>query len=491
MIFRLFYLMYLVFRYRIWFLLAVFPNKFYFFFKIFYHKSSMDKNMINLIEFLEKSGPVFIKLGQIFSTRYDIFDKNTINHFAKLTDFVKSQNFVDIKPLIEKELNRKIEDIFDEFLEIEIGSGSLAQVYKAKIKNQKNFVAVKILRKDIQNKVQQDIKLMKLFAKILEKIFLEAKRMKFLMVVNKLEKILKLEMDLRFESSFNMEIKRETTNISFYEVPNVYSKYTTKNLMITEFIDGVSLLNKNKLIQYNINKKIALENIIYVFFYQMFVVGVFHGDFHPGNILIKKNNTIATIDHAILEILNVKTRKAVLELFLAFLNKNYKRAAEIHFENGWIDDKYDVDEFAIACSAILEGVFEKDSLDISIGDLISQLFYITKMYNMKTQEDLILIQKNLLILEGIGRELYPEINMWVLGKNIIEKIDKDYNLSLKYTTEIFKNTIKNGYQKLLNFNGNKNAVNIVNYKKEFSTLIFYIKLIVIALFMLLCVLFLK
>lgn len=433
---RFVYLLLLFTRYNCFFILGLLNSKWLFLFNILYNKNSQ-KQAQRFTKFLVSAGPVFIKLAQVISTRVDLFSEIYINELKKLRDNVKPISKKHIIKVIKNDFHSSINDIFAEISENPIASASIAQVHRAKLLDGSDVI-IKVIKPKTFKLFRQDVALLKLIFSFLQTFSKRGKISKPLRIVTHLEDVMKLELDLRFEASSMDELRENFEQDSVLYIPKVYWNYVSQSVLVEEFIDGVSLNYIDELKGKGINLNKITESLTQIFFLQILRDGYFHADMHAGNIFVTKSGQVALVDFGIMGRLSLSLRKYLFDLFLAFVNKDYKRAAEIHFQAGWISKEYNVDDFALACRSIMAKLLDRPQKDIKIGELLEQLFIISGNFEMEIQEDLLLLQKNLMYLENLGRVLSPDENMWVLSKKIItDNIDKN---------AVFKETIKDKYK---------------------------------------------
>lgn len=404
-----------------------------------YNKNSK-RQAKRFCKFLVSAGPVFIKLAQVLSTRVDLFSETYMIELKKLRDNVNPVSKKKIIKIIENDFKEKIEEIFLELSDYPIASASIAQVHKAKLLDG-SIVIVKVIKPKTSKLFKQDIALLKLIFTILQNFSKRGKVSKPLKIVNHLEEVMKLELDLRFEGASIDEFKENFEGESILYIPKIYWNYMSENVLVEEFIDGISLNNIEEIKASGLDLDQITEKLTKIFFLQILRDGYFHGDMHQGNIFVLKTGQISLVDFGIMGRLSLSLRRYLFDLFLAFVNRDYKKASEIHFKAGWISNKYNVDDFALACRCIMAKLLDKPQKDIKIGELLEQLFIISGNFEMEIQEDLLLLQKNLMYLENLGRVLSPNSNMWLLSKRIITE-----NINEK---EIFKESMIDKYNILL------------------------------------------
>ncbi len=370
---------------------------------------------------LEGMGTTFIKLGQFLATRPDIIGDEMSKDLEKLQDKLPAFDTIEAKKIIRKEIgDNQFKNIID--LGEPIAAASIAQVHIAKIKidnNDKN-VAIKILRPDIEKQFNEELDALMLFAYMVENLFLKAKRLKLVEVVHLLREITNIEMDLRFEAAAANELYENTKNDFGFNVPLIYWNFTTKKILTLDKVDGVSIREQDKLRSQNIDLKKLAENLIQHFLKQAVRDGFFHGDMHQGNLFVDREGNIIPVDFGIMGRLDKNNRKFLAEILYGFIQRDYVKVAEVHFQAGLVPSSASKEEFAQALRSVGEPIFGQSIKDISGGNLLAQLFEITEKFNMPTQTPLLLLQKTMVVVEGVARKLYPETNIWEVSRPVLE-----------------------------------------------------------------------
>ena len=370
---------------------------------------------------LEGMGTTFIKLGQFLATRPDIIGEEMAKSLEKLQDKVPAFDIYEAKKVIRKEIGDKQ---FSNILELSepIAAASIAQVHLAKIKNEnKNEeVAIKILRPNIEKLFNEELDALMLFAYIVENIFSKAKRLKLIEVVHLLREITNIEMDLRFEAAAANELYENTKNDIGFNVPKIYWNYTTKKVLTLDKVNGISIREHNKLKNLGVNLKSLAENLIQHFLKQAVRDGFFHGDMHQGNLFVDKEGNIIPVDFGIMGRLDKSNRRFLAEILYGFIQRDYIKVAEVHFQAGLVPKNTSKEEFAQALRSVGEPIFGQSIKDISGGNLLAQLFEITEKFNMATQPPLLLLQKTMVVVEGVARKIYPETNIWEISRPVLE-----------------------------------------------------------------------
>ena len=395
----------------------------------------------------EELGPIFVKLGQTISTRKDLLPDDIAKELVKLQDKVTPFPGEDAKKAIELAIGSNINDIFDEFDITPLASASVAQVHAAKLDGVD--VIVKVLRPGIRGFIQKDINLMYFIAKTINKFWKESKRLKPLEIVDEYEKIVFAELDLIREASNANLLKRNFTNSTYLYVPEIYWEHTRENVLVMERIFGIQISNTEELKKHNINIKRLAEKGVEIFFTQVFQHNFFHADMHPGNIFVSYENSedpkYCAVDFGIMGSLSESDQRYLALNFQAFFQRDYRKVAELHVDSGWVSKDTRVDELENSIRSVCEPIFEKPLKEISFGNLLLRLFSVARQFNMNVQPQLVLLQKTLLNIEGLGRDLYPDLDLWVTAKPFFEKWVKD-NMGI---SSVIKKLSKNS-PKLIN-----------------------------------------
>ena len=370
---------------------------------------------------LEGMGTTFIKLGQFLATRPDIIGNKLANDLEKLQDKLPPFDFEEAKRILRKEVG---EDQFVKIIDISepIAAASIAQVHLAKIKidNKERDVAIKILRPNIEKIFNEELDALMLFAYIIENTLKKTRRLKLIEVVHLLREITNIEMDLRFEAAAANELFENTKNDNGFKVPQIYWQYTSKRILTLDKVNGVSIRNHIALKENNIELKNIAENLIQHFLRQAVRDGFFHADMHEGNLFVDRDANIVPVDFGIMGRLDKHNKKYLAEILYGFIKRDYVKVAEVHFQAGLVPNTASKEEFAQALRSVGEPIFGQNIKDISGGNLLSQLFEITEKFNMATQTQLLLLQKTMVVVEGVARKLYPETNIWNVSKPILE-----------------------------------------------------------------------
>ena len=415
------------------------------------HLDSQKKPGEKLCLALQGMGTTFIKLGQFLATRPDIIGEEMAKDLEKLQDKVPAFDLYEAKKIIKKEIGEKQ---FNNIFEISepIAAASIAQVHIAKIKNEneEKQVAIKILRPDIEKLFNEELDALMLFAYIIENTISKAKRLKLVEVVHLLREITNIEMDLRFEAAAANELYENTKEDFGFNVPKIYWNYTTKRILTLDKVEGVSIREHEELKKFGVDLKKLAENLIQHFLKQAVRDGFFHGDMHQGNLFVDKKGNIIPVDFGIMGRLDKNNRKFLAEILYGFIKRDYTKVAEVHFQAGLVPQNASKEEFAQALRSVGEPIFGQSIKDISGGNLLAQLFEITEKFNMPTQTSLLLLQKTMVVVEGVARKLYPETNIWEVSRPVLEDWLKNIK-SPKATIDTALNTSAEIIKRIPNF----------------------------------------
>jgi len=370
---------------------------------------------------LQEMGTTFIKLGQFLATRPDIIGEEISKDLEKLQDKLPAFPLFEAKNILKNELGN---NNFDQITEISeaVAAASIAQVHFAKIdtNNQIKDVALKILRPDIEKIFNEELDALMLLAYIIQSLVKKTKRLKLVEIVQLLREVTNVEMDLRFEAAAANELYENTKNDIGFNVPKIYWNQTTKKILCLDRVEGIPIREVEKLKTLNIDTKKLAKDIIQHFLRHAVRDGFFHADMHQGNLFVSKNGKIIPVDFGIMGRLDNNNRKYLAEILYGFIKRDYKKVAEVHFLAGLVPKETSKEEFAQALRSIGEPIFGQSVKNISGGRLLSQLFEITEKFNMQTQIQLLLLQKTMVVVEGVARKLDPDTNIWNISKPILE-----------------------------------------------------------------------
>ncbi|QQV75519.1 putative protein kinase UbiB [Rickettsia tillamookensis] len=404
-------------------------------------KKSQEDYGKRLIDCLSDLGPIYIKFGQTLSTRPDLVGAEIADYLRLLQDklppfdggvarkliaSLRGDIYVDEAISASKQkiathsTNARNDTLpFLHFDDNPVAAASISQVHKAQLTTGE-YVAVKILRPGIHKKYNRDIKLLYFLAKIISK-FSKAKRLKPIKVVDKFHETMRFELDLRLEAAASSELMDNMRNDINVIIPKIYWDLTSENILTTEWLDGTSIYDTVLLKEMGLKPAKIAQDFAVMFFNQAYRDGFFHADLHAGNILVNKQGKIILLDFGIMGRLKEKDRLAVAESLFGFLKRDYKLVAKVHLRAGYIPSNTDLDLFAGSCRAVTEPIVGTPTKNISIGKLLAHLFKITEDFGMEVQPELLLLQKTLIMVEGIGRQLDGNVNMWQLAEPWIKK----------------------------------------------------------------------
>jgi ubiquinone biosynthesis protein len=373
---------------------------------------------------IESLGPIFIKFGQMMATRRDLLGDEITNELEKLLDQVPPFPLQQAREIVEQQLGLPLEQAFRSFDDKEIASASIAQVYGAVLPDGQEVV-VKIVRPGIEREIRQDIEVLMLLARLADRYWDEAKRVKPIQIVREFETTILNELDLVREAANANQLRRNFEGSADLYVPFVHWDYCRPKVMVMERISGIAVSDVKQLQAQGINLEILSRKGVEIFFTQVFRHNYFHADMHPGNIFVAvenpENPKYIAIDFGIMGSLSVSDQRYLAENFSAFFNRDYRRVAELHVDSGWVDRDTRIDEFEASIRSVCEPMFQRPLAEISFGQLLLRLFQTARAFNMEIQPQLLLLEKTFLHIEGIGRQLYPQLDLWDTAKPFIER----------------------------------------------------------------------
>ena len=405
--------------------------------KVDYNKDEGER----LSHSLESMGTTFIKLGQFLATRPDIIGEALSKKLENLQDKLPPFSINEAKEIIKNDLGK---DTYDSIINLSnpVAAASIAQVHKAQISDNGTIkdVAIKILRPNIKKLFNEEIDAMMLFAFLVESFIKKTKRLKLVEVVFLLKEITNLEMDLRFEAAAANEYFENTKNDVGFRVPEIYWNFTSENVMTLDWIEGVSIRETEELRRRNLNTEKIAEDIIQNFLRHAVRDGFFHADMHQGNIFIDNDGIIVPIDFGIMGRLDKMSKRFLAEILFGFIQRDYRKVAEVHLVAGLVPKQVPIDDLAQALRSIGEPIFGQAVKDISGGKLLKQLFDVTEKFNMQTQPQLLMLQKTMVVVEGVARKLNPNTNIWTTSKPVLENWLKDTKNPMTTLNETIQNT---------------------------------------------------
>lgn len=378
---------------------------------------------------LEALGPIFIKFGQILSTRPDLIPDDIVQELRKLQDDVPPFPTKVARRLIRDQLGKSVSELFEEFTNEPLAAASIAQVYPARLRGEGNApgkeVVVKVVRPGIENTIERDLRLLEFMAAMLVRYSADGRRLKPLEVVEDYRNTIFAELNLQIEASNAAQLRRNFSDSDLLYMPEIYWDYCRTKVMVSERIYGIPVADIDQLHAQNTNMQLLAERGVEIFFTQVFRDSFFHADMHPGNIFVSRENPDSpkyiAIDCGIVGSLTDEDLHYLAMNLLAFFNQDYHQVAQLHIDSGWVPATTKVHEFSAAIRSVCEPIFEKPLSEISFGQVLIQLFATARRFNMEVQPQLVLLQKTLLNIEGLGRQLYPDLDLWTTAKPYLER----------------------------------------------------------------------
>ncbi len=374
---------------------------------------------------LEELGPIFVKFGQLLSTRRDLLPDDIALELAKLQDSVSPFPGAEAVKIIETTYGHPLNQVFSEFDETPLASASIAQVHAAKLRDGREVV-VKVVRPGIRKLIQRDMGLLRIMAEIAERHTADGRRLRPSRVVNEYEKIILDELDLVREAANASQLKRNFEGAENFYVPEIVWDLTQQQVMVMERVRGITIDKAEELRRAGVDLKQLAETGVDLFFTQVFRDRFFHADMHPGNLFVLPAKDglplrIVPVDFGIMGSLSDFDQRYLADNFMAFIERDYRRVAELHVESAWVPPGTRVDDFEFAIRTVCEPMFERPLKDISFGHMLLRLFQTAQRFHMEVLPQMMLLQKTLINIEGVGRQLYPELDLWHTGKPSLER----------------------------------------------------------------------
>ena len=373
---------------------------------------------------LEDLGPIFVKFGQIISTRRDLLPPDIAAELSRLQDRVPPFPGAQARAIVEAEYQQPLDAWFAHFDAEPMASASIAQVHGARLHDGRDVI-VKVVRPGIERAIARDLQVLYTFARLAQRYWSEGHRLRPVEVISEFDTTLHDELDLMREAASATQLRRNFRDSDLLYVPDVYWPGTRQRVMVMERIDGIQISDIDGLKAAGVDMKALAERGTEIFFTQVFRDSFFHADMHPGNIFVDvsepDNPRYVAVDFGIMGSLSPVDHRYLADNFLAFFNRDYRRVAELHVESGWVPPDTRIDEFEAAMRTVCEPIFERPLGEISLGALLMRLFQTGRRFNMEIQPQLVLLQKTLLAIEGLGRQLYPELDLWDTGKPYLER----------------------------------------------------------------------
>ena len=377
---------------------------------------------------LESAGPIFIKFGQLLSTRPDALPKSIHKGLIRLQDNLAPFDNDVARRIIENDLNKTIEEVFINFNKDPIAAASIAQIYEANLLNKdgtKEEIIIKVVRPSIEGTISIDLVIMRKLAKILEWLAPDTKRLSLLAMIEEYEFVIRSELDMRIESSNILQTSRNFVSNSALYVPKVFKEFTSKNILVMEKVSGVPVSDIKKLSELGIDLKLLSERGVEIFFKQVFVDNFFHADMHPGNIFVNtdesNNPSYIAVDYAIVGSLSEEELFQIGKILLALFNRNFLEIAQIMINSNWVDPATRSIDLERTIRAACEPIYEEPIENINFGELLLFVFKSTKKFNLTIPPSLMLLQKTLINVEGLGKQLYPKLDFWTIAKSFLKE----------------------------------------------------------------------
>ena len=369
---------------------------------------------------LETLGPIFVKFGQVLSTRRDLLPPDIADELAKLQDRVPPFPADEVTVVLRRVYGRPVDDVFRQFDRTPIASASVAQVHIARLHDGRE-VAVKVLRPGIARVIAHDLALLDAGATLVQVLWADGKRLKPHEVVGEFAKHLEVELDLMREAANASQLRRNFANSPLLLVPEVYWDYCATEVMVMERMHGTPVSHVDVLRAQGVDIKRLARAGVEIFFTQVFRDGFFHADMHPGNILVTPEGRYVALDFGIMGTLSAEDKHYLAQNFIAFFRRDSRRVAVAHIESGWAPKETNVEDFEAAIRTVCEPIFAKPLKEISFGRVLMRLFQTSRRFNIEVQPQLVLLQKTLLNIEGLGRQLDPDLDLWVTAKPFLER----------------------------------------------------------------------
>ena len=391
-----------------------------------------------IVETLKVLGPAFVKLGQALATRPDIIGVQLSNELAQLHDNMEPFSYEKIVKSIKTETGKDIGQLFKSFNKTPIAAASISQVHKAKT-FENDTVAVKILRPGVEKAIFSDLRFFKWCAKFLSSLDQEISFLRLPEAVDIFELLTKNEMDLRLEAAAADELSNNFDKDERFIVPDVFWSLTSKRMLVTTWIDGIKINDLDALKTGGHKIDVITKNSAEAFFLQVFRDGFFHADMHPGNVFINSEGVIIPVDFGIMGRLHVSDRIFLAQLLKAILDRNFLKVAQLHFDKGILPSNTSIESFSQEIRALSIPLLDKKIGQISLGNLLGELFSLASKWKLNIQPQFLLLQKTIVMAEGIGRQLSPETDMWVMSKPLVNEWLSSTDLKKKFSQEVFSN----------------------------------------------------
>lgn len=391
-----------------------------------------------LVRAITALGPAYIKFGQLMSTRPDVVGDTLATELKVLQDNLPPFSMEQARAAIEQDLGAPVEEVFSEFSE-PVAAASIAQVHKARLKSDGRLVAVKILRPDVERAFYKDIDAFYFSSSMIELLSPATRRLHPTAIIEHFDSVVRGELDLRMEASAADEFAANTADDAGFAVPKIIWPHSGRAVMTMEWQDGLPMNDVEAIRAAGHDMKGLAARIVQMFLRHALRDGFFHADMHQGNLKVAANGDLVALDFGIMGRLDEYTRRVYAEILIGFIRKDYRRVAEVHFEAGYVPADQDVDAFAQALRSVGEPIFGEDATQISMARLLAYLFEVTERFGMETRTELILLQRTMVVVEGVGRTLDPNLNIWDAAKPVVEQYITD-NLGPRAMLRDFKRT---------------------------------------------------
>jgi len=388
--------------------------------RVLFWRDLREPRAVRLRRALERLGPIFVKFGQVLSTRRDLLPPDIADELARLQDRVPPFGSDRVLIALERAYGKPLAKVFARFEPEPVASASVAQVHFATLKDGTE-AAVKILRPGIEAVIRHDVALLQAGATLLERVWADGKRLKPREVVAEFEKHLTDELDLMREAANASQLRRNFTGSTMLRVPEVYWDYCSAEVMVMERMSGTPISQVQALRDQGVDIARLARHGVEIFFTQVLRDGFFHADMHPGNIFVDAQGRYVALDFGIMGTLTERDNNYLAQNFLAFFRRDYRRVAQAHLDAGWVPEGTRIDEFESAIRAVCEPIFDRPLREISFGKVLLRLFQASRRFNVEIQPQLVLLQKTLLNIEGLGRQLDPDLDLWKTAKPYLER----------------------------------------------------------------------
>ena len=384
-------------------------------------RQSLEKKQSErLSDALNTLGPSWVKLGQFLATRPDVIGSQIALDLELLQDQMKPFDTATAKEMFKQSIGRSVEDVFSSFSE-PVAAASIAQVHKAILKDTGETVAVKIIRPGVRQRFTNDLDTFYFAARLQEKHIAASKRLQPVAVTDMLSQSARIEMDLRLEAAALSEMAENTKDDPGFRIPAVNWELTGRDCLVLEWVDGIKFTNTEALLEAGHNLEHLAEVLMQSFLRHTLRDGFFHADMHPGNLFVDKDGIIVAVDMGIAGRMGRKERHFLAEILYGFITRNYRRVAEVHFEAGYVPHHHDINSFAQAIRAIGEPIHGQDAKTISMAKMLTLLFEVTELFDMEARPELLLLQKTMVVVEGVARTLDPDFNMWKVSEPVVSQ----------------------------------------------------------------------